>query len=125
MDTYYQYRDVKVMVAKKLMTMDGWKVYGYHPDESDFMTDYYSPAFWDGIAEKNGYILCVNVYGASEPRKIKTRVSSGKISVDLETQKKIEKLSRMTVERGASEQEENTARAAILKLQEKQRNLYV
>lgn len=121
MDTYYQYRDVKVMIAKKLMAMDGWKVYGYHPDKSDSMTDYFSPAFWDGIAEKNGYILCVNVYGASEPREIKTRVSSSEISVDLETQKKIEKLSRMTVERGASEQEENTARAAILKLQEKQR----
>lgn len=52
MDTYYQYRDVKVMIAHKLMSMDGWKVYGYKPDESDSMIDYYDPANWGGIAEK-------------------------------------------------------------------------
>lgn len=30
MSTYYQYKDVKVMMAHKLMTMDGWKVYGWN-----------------------------------------------------------------------------------------------
>ena len=71
MSNYYEYREVKVMIAHKLMSMDGWKVYGYTPDQSDSMTDYWSPAHWDGIAEKNGYILCVNVYGASEPQEIR------------------------------------------------------
>lgn len=67
MSTYYEYQDVGVMIAHKLMKMEGWKVYGYHADESDSMTDYYSPAYWNGVAEKNGYILCVNVHGAREP----------------------------------------------------------
>lgn len=53
------------------MSMEGWKVYRYHADESDSMTDYYSPAYWDGVAEKNGYILCVNVYGAAQPQEIR------------------------------------------------------
>ena len=29
MSTYYEYRDVKVMIAHKLMNIEGWKVYGY------------------------------------------------------------------------------------------------
>lgn len=66
MSTYYEYQDVKRMIAHKLMNMEGWTVYGYHADKSDSMTDYYCPAYWGGVAEKNGYILCVNVYGASE-----------------------------------------------------------
>ena len=59
MSTYYEYQDVKVMIAHKLMSMDGWKVYGYHADESDPMTDYFDPAYWGGIAEKMGifYVL--------------------------------------------------------------------
>ena len=56
MSTYYDYRDVKVMIAHKLMKMDGWKVYGYSPDNSDPMTDYWDPANWGGVAEKNGYV---------------------------------------------------------------------
>ena len=50
MSTYYDYREVKVMIARKLMSMEGWKVYGYYEDKSDSMTDYWSPAHWDGIA---------------------------------------------------------------------------
>ena len=57
MSTYYDYREVKVMIARKLMSMEGWKVYGYYEDKSDSMADYWSPAHWDGIAEKNGYIF--------------------------------------------------------------------
>ena len=52
MSTYYDYREVGVMIAHKLMNMEGWKVYGYKADESDSMTDYYSPAYWNGVAEK-------------------------------------------------------------------------
>ena len=71
MSTYYDYREVGVMIAHKLMNMEGWKVYGYHADESDSMTDYYSPAYWNGVAEKNGYVFCFNVYGASNGEEIR------------------------------------------------------
>lgn len=71
MSNYYSYKDVKVMIAHKLMSIEGWKVYGYKSDESDMMSEYFSPASWSGVAEKNGYILCVNVYGASKPEEIR------------------------------------------------------
>lgn len=118
MSTYYDYRDVKVMIAHKLMSMDGWKVYGYHADNSDPMTDYYDPASWGGVAEKNGYILCVDVYGASEPQNIYKFNNDG-LAYDRNIMDKIEKLSQMTVERGASEQEEESAKMMIARLQEK------
>lgn len=119
MSTYYKYQDVGVMIAHKLMKMDGWKVYGYHADESDLMTDYFSPAHWSGVAEKNGYILCVNVYGARGPEEIRKYNCDGKIA-DVSISEKIKKLQQMTVERGASEAEAETARNMIVKLQAKQ-----
>ena len=118
MSTYYEYRDVKVMIAHKLMNMDGWKVYGYSPDRSDSMTDYYDPAYWGGVAEKNGYILCIDVYGASEPKEIREYNYDG-FAYDRTIAEKIEKLKQMTVERGASEQEEQSAKSMILRLQKK------
>ena len=111
MSTYYQYEDVKIMMAHKLMNMDGWKIYGYKADESDSMTDYYSPASWSGVAEKNGYILCVDVYGASEGQDIKKYTNAG--AVDRTIYEKIAKLEEMTTERGATEHEEATAQKRI------------
>ena len=35
MSNYYTYRDVGVMMAHKLMSMEGWQVFGYHEDCSD------------------------------------------------------------------------------------------
>lgn len=120
MSTYYEYQDVKVMIAHKLMSMEGWKVYGYHADHSDSMTDYYDPARWNGVAEKNGYILCVDVYGAAQPEEIrKYNYDSDSFTYDHSIVEKIAKLEQMTVERGASEAEEATAKAAIKKLREK------
>lgn len=119
MSTYYEYQNVGVMIAHKLMKIDGWKVYGYHADESDSMIDYYSPAYWNGVAEKNGYILCVNVGGAREPEEIRKYNYDGKLS-DINITEKIQKLQQMTVERGASEAEAETARNMIVKLQAKQ-----
>ena len=119
MSSYYDYREVKVMIARKLMNMEGWKVYGYHEDESDLMTDYYSPAYWDGVAEKNGYVLCVNVYGAAEPQEIK-RYNYLESTCDKSISEKISKLKAMTVERGASEQEAASAKAMIERLQRKE-----
>lgn len=130
MSTYYEYQDVKVMIAHKLMQMDGWKVYGYYADNSDPMTDYYDPASWGGVAEKNGYILCVNVYGASKGEEIRKYNYDG-FKYDNSIMEKIEKLQQMTVERGASEQEEESAKMMIARLQKKaeenteNRNKYV
>lgn len=118
MSNYYDYREVKVMIAHKLMSMEGWKVYGYKEDRSDSMTDYYDPANWDGIAEKNGYILCVDVYGAAEPQEIRKYNYSG-FTYDRSIAEKIKKLEAMTVERGASEAEEASAKLSIERLQKK------
>lgn len=118
MSNYYDYREVKVMIAHKLMAMEGWKVYGYKEDRSDSMTDYWDPANWDGIAEKNGYILCVDVYGAAEPQEIRKYNYSG-FTYDRSIAEKIKKLEAMTVERGASEAEEASAKLSIERLQKK------
>lgn len=119
MSNYYEYRDVKVMIAHALMKMDGWKVYGYYADNSDPMTDYYDPASWGGVAEKNGYILVVNrsrERGSEEIRKYNYDGTMQDISIT----EKIKKLQAITVERGASEQEQESAQKSIAKLMEKQ-----
>lgn len=117
MSTYYEYRDVKVMIAHKLMSMEGWKVYGYHADNSDLMTDYYDPAYWGGVAEKNGYVLCVDVYRAEKKQEIK-QYTNGR-AVDRSIYEKINKLQEMTTERGATDGEAATAQKMIEKLQDK------
>lgn len=130
MSNYYEYRGVKVMIAHELMKMDDWKVYGYSPDQSDSMTDYYNPAHWGGVAEKNGYILCIDVYGAREPEEIREYNHSG-FSYDGNIVEKIKKLEAMTIERGASESEAKSAKITIERLQKKQseeaenRNKYI
>lgn len=119
MSNYYDYREVGVMIAHKLFTMEGWNVYEYKADESDSMTDYYSPAYWGGVAEKNGYVLCVNVYGAAERQEIR-KYNKNNLSISADTREKIEKLQAMTVDRGATIHEENTAKEKIKILQSKQ-----
>ncbi len=119
MSTYYEYRDVKVMIAHKLMGLEGWRVYGYKEDESDSMTDYYSPAYWGGIAEKNGYILCVDVYGAAEEQEIKQYTNAG--AVDNSIHEKISKLEELNTKRGATAAEEATAQKRIEVLKNKLR----
>lgn len=117
MSTYYQYEDVKIAMYHALQKKGGWKLYGYKPDESDFMTDYYSPASWDGIGVKNGFVLCVKVYGAEKERIIKryTEIQTNNEEIN----QKIKKLSQMTVERGASEAEAETALKMIETLKTK------
>jgi len=39
----------------------GWKLYGWKNDQSDPLTDYFSPESWQGVAEKSGVILAVAV----------------------------------------------------------------
>lgn len=118
MSTYYDYREVGVMIAHKLMKMEGWTVYGYKADESDSMTDYWSPAHWGGVAEKNGYVFCFNVYGASKGEEIRKYNYDG-FTYDSSIMEKIAKLERMTVANGASEAEEASAKSSIARLQKK------
>lgn len=115
--TYYQYRDVKVLIAHRLFKMDGWTVYGYYADNSDPYTDYYDPAYWNGIATKNGYTLVVDHSTAQEERRHTYKVQA---DYSPEIAEKIRKLEKMTTANGASEAEEATAKAAISKLMEKQ-----
>ena len=116
MSNYYNMRDAKVSIAHELMEK-GWKVYGYHADKSDSMTDYYSPAHWDGIATKNGYILVVDQRTGAEQREIKKYNYNSQSITD---RKKIEKLQEMTVARGCTEAEEENAKAAIEKIMNKE-----
>ena len=105
-------------MAHKLMATEGWEVYGYHADESDSMTDYYSPAYWNGIATKNGYILVVNCSREEKPTEIRKYNYDGTFH-DRSVSEKIAKLEQMTMERGASEQEEESAKKMIEKLRSK------
>lgn len=118
MSTYYEYQDVSVMMAHKLMAMDGWEVFGYHADHSDMMTDYYDPAYWNGIATKNGYTLVVNCSREAKPEEIRKYNYDGTLQ-DRSISEKIAKLEQMTMERGASEQEEESAKKMIEKLRSK------
>lgn len=43
----------------------GWTLYGFHEDRSDPMTDYWAPASWDGVAEKRGYVVVVDISAGS------------------------------------------------------------
>ena len=118
-DTYYSYQDVKRKIAHRLFNMMGWTVYGYHADESDIMTDYYSPAYWGGIAEKNGYILVIDRYDSRTEPEYSTIRTKASVQADAETAAKIAKLERMTTARGASAAEEATAKAKIEALRNK------
>ena len=118
MSNYYTYQDVGVMMAHKLMSMEGWQVFGYHADHSDMMTDYYDPAWWGGIATKNGYTLVVNRSSEAKPEEIRKYNYDGTLQ-DRSISEKIAKLEQMTMERGASEQEEESAKKMIEKLRSK------
>ena len=58
MSTYYDYREVGVMIAHKLMKMEGWKVYGYHADQSDRIVSLQiHQIFWKFINNRKEVIL--------------------------------------------------------------------
>lgn len=115
---YYDFREARVNIAHALMAK-GWEVFGYSPDQSDSMTDYYCPASWSrGIASKNGYVLLVDVSSLSDSGRTVTKRSFNSTTKDI--QNKIAKLQNMTTEKGASQQEEESAKSAIEKLLEKQ-----
>lgn len=116
MSNYYEKQEGKVKIAEALMER-GWKVYGYHADESDSMTDYYSPAYWNGIAVKNGFILVVDINRDEKEQKIERYNPKGNLSI--EDREKITKLEAMTQENGATAGEEENAKKLIEKIKEK------
>jgi hypothetical protein len=116
MSNYYEKKDAKVNIAHELMNR-GWNVEGYKEDMSDSMTDYYDPAYWSGIATKNGFVLVVDNRYAAESKEITKYNPKGNLSI--EDREKISKLEQMTVERGATAGEEVNAKTLIEKIQSK------
>jgi hypothetical protein len=116
MSNYYEKQEGKVNIAHALMER-GWKVYGYSADQSDSMTDYWCPAHWGGIAEKNGYILVIDNNNDSKGEKITKYNPAGNLSI--EDRDKISKLENMTQERGCTAGEEENAKTLIEKIKDK------
>jgi hypothetical protein len=117
---YYDFRDAKVLIAMEL-SKRGWEIFGFKPDESDSMTDYWSPADWDGIATKNGYVVVIDcsdyIVGSRSGKKDYRRSNSAEeIELTVEIQQKIKKLKEIRQDRGASPAEEATAKEKIEKL---------
>lgn len=98
----------------------GWKIFGYKADQSDSMTDYYDPASWEGIATKDGYVLCVDVKGYELKQYSGKEVYEYKnLPINYtETMDKIKKLEEMKQSRGATAGEEENAKQLIEKLKQ-------
>jgi hypothetical protein len=79
------------------------------------MTDYWSPARWDGIAEKNGFVLLVDVYGTSQSGYKKTKQG---FTPDYS---KIEALKATINDKAASQNEKEVSQKIIDKMYTKQK----
>jgi hypothetical protein len=112
---YGDKREAKVMIMHELVKK-GWKVYGYKEDQSDSMSDYYDPASWDGIAEKNGYVLVVDNYNTYYSGKEIKKYNPNYVQVD---NKQFKKLQALANDAGATEGEKAAALAGIERLQAK------
>ncbi|MBX4152341.1 hypothetical protein [Paenibacillus lautus] len=113
---YGDKREAKVRIMGKLVEA-GWKVYGYSPDQSDFMTDYYHPASWSGIATKNGYVLLIDVSHLSDSgREIRKYNYNNKQAV---SNARIEKLTAMMNDEASTENEKASCATLIEKELEK------
>ena len=67
---YYGKQRATVTIGMELKVR-GWTLLGFHEDKSDSMSDYYSPASWDGVAINAAYpgvVVGVNVYDATAKR---------------------------------------------------------
>jgi hypothetical protein len=112
---YYEMREAKVKIAEEL-SKRGWEIHGFKEDESDSMTDYYSPAYWYGVATKNGYVLVIDKGYPQKKEEIKKYNHS---NTSIKDTKKIEQLKKMTQENGATKGEEENAKELINKLKNK------
>lgn len=112
---YYNNEEAKVNLMHALVKA-GWKVYGYKPDQSDSMTDYFSPARWDGIAEKNGFILVVDNKSTSYSgyKKVERNYKQSAVNYD-----RIRKLEALRDDAGATEGEKQAAQFQIDRIMQK------
>lgn len=113
---YGDKRGSKVQICHALSDL-GWKIYGYSPDESDSMTDYYCPASWSGIATKNGYVLNVDCWTSYSGRTITEKVSG--VS---KNHAKIKQLEVLAADKGATDGEKAAALAAIQRIQDREQS---
>lgn len=111
---YYAKREAKVNLYHALRS-EGWKCYGYKNDQSDMMTDYWSPADWDGIAEKNGYVLLIDQYGTGNSGK-EIKETSYQLNY-----KKVSKLEALINDKGATEGEKQAAQQQLNRLYQKEK----
>lgn len=118
MTNYYAKRDARVRLSE-VLELNGWQIFGFKNDESDSMTDYYSPANWEGIATKNGYTLVVDKKYNGDSGRVVTKRSNKISSLNYS---KINKLEKMTIENGCTESEAQNAKNQIAKLKEKLQN---
>lgn len=111
---YYGDKQNSLIAIMQGLENRGWLIYGYNPDQSDCMTDYYHPASWDGIAVKNGYILVVDCYNGGS-------IGGSYIhrSYDAKIQQKLQKLYALRDNHAASEGEKANAQAIIDSLSKK------
>ncbi|MDY8021231.1 hypothetical protein [Paenibacillus polymyxa] len=113
---YGDKRDAKVMIAKELVN-HGWKIYGWKNDESDAMIDYFSPADWDGIAEKNGYVLCIDQNNTRYSGYEQKEYIGG--NSEYKTNARIQKLEAMMNDTASTENEKASCAVLIEKEREK------
>lgn len=116
MGDYYNNQEAKVNIMSVLVER-GWKVYGYKPDESDSMTDYWSPSHWDGIAEKNGFVLVIDNHSTAHSGHQKKKYNyNNRINVSNE---RIKKLEAMMNDIASTDNEKASCAALIEKEREK------
>lgn len=123
MSNYYNMRDAKVRISDELRRF-GWNIYGYKEDRSDSMTDYFDPADWEGIAEKNGFILCIDIksYNVKHLSGQAITKYNPSATLSITDREKINKLLNITQERGATAGEEENAKKLVEKIKEKTGN---
>jgi len=111
---YYGDKQDSLIAIMQGLQFRGWLIYGYKPNMSDAMTDYYDPARWDGIAVKNGYILVVDCYNGG-------KIGGNYIhqSYDVKIQQKLQKLYALRDNHAVSEGEKANAQAIIDSLSKK------
>ena len=119
---YYEFRNAKVVIAAELRKR-GWQIFGYHEDNSDPMTDYYDPAYWDGIATKNGYIVNIDcpTYKSGQEDYLQSNHSSEE-TLNERDLKRLKALREVRQDRGASAEEERSAIEKIALIEAKRRS---
>ena len=98
----------------------GWEIFGYSADQSDSQSDYYHPASWEGVATKNGFVLCVDIKEYHAKNSGKEVYAYTKDYVNVADHSKIQKLQALANDSASSPEEKDTALKFIEKLHNNQ-----